>query len=380
MTAESHGRDSRRHPFFLDIEPWVMMGPDDASLLVPRAHIEEEPGALQGEVREVLAAHHRRDVDHVVLADRLAGRFANDRVHARVVDDARIAPQVVNLHRGPHGRRRSRWRSRSERRSSDVPDLVLEGAHGAAQFGRVRDDVERLARQECGDRNDAGLNRDRSFARPAFAATSRSATPMTTGSIAALRAGGMTALALDPNRELVAGCGARSVPSPIWPIWHFGGDMKPEHRINVRVFERPFANHGDRAARRQLFRRLEQHLDRSGKLVAPIHEQPASGPAASTVWASWPQACITPGFCRDVLRLDLFEDRQGIHIGPDEDHAILARAIASSPDQPRDAGSADPGANVLHTEGYKPLVYKLRGGSIPGIPIPDTRVNVADRR
>ena len=60
-------------------------------------------------------------------------------------------------------------------------------------------------------------------------------------------------------------------------------DMQPEHGIDVRVFQRTVADHGDRAARRQLLRRLEEHLYCPGERVAPLSISTVTRPSSIDV-------------------------------------------------------------------------------------------------
>jgi hypothetical protein len=56
---------------------------------------------------------------------------------------------------------------------------------------------------------------------------------------------------------------------------------------------------------------------------------------------------------RAVLDVVLLVDRERVHIGANQRHAILARAVASAFDQASDPGLVDASADVFHTSARK---------------------------
>ena len=102
----------------------------------------------------------------------------------RVVDGHGIAADIVELGRRRHASCATPATISCMRRSIRSCIAGVEGAHGAAQLGRLRQDVEGLAGLEHGDRDHGGVAADRRCARRWTAAPARSALPITTGSMA----------------------------------------------------------------------------------------------------------------------------------------------------------------------------------------------------
>jgi hypothetical protein len=61
-----------------------------------------------------------------------------------------------------------------------------------------------------------------------------------------------------------------------------------------------------------------------------------------------PQACITPSVSRPIFDIVLFQNRERIHVGPDQHDPLLAWAITCSAYQPGHARAIDAGPDVFH--------------------------------
>ena len=129
-----------------------------------------------------------------------------------------------------------------------------------------------------------------------------------------------------------------------------GEHMQAEHRLGLEVLEQAFLEHQRRAAvlagGRAFLGGLEHehHLARQVARASP--PAPRRRPAGCAVWASWPQACITPtvsplkvaGDLRGERQVGLLGHRQRVHVGAqrdpraglaaleDRDHAVVGDA------------------------------------------------------
>ena len=244
-----------------------------------------------------------------------------------IVDDTRIPANVVHLNLGPE--RPPDFRGDLNQAALQViPDVTVERPHRSPQLGGIGDHVEGLTGQERRDRHHTGFDRislagDQGLQRGHDLGTDHD------GIDRRLRSRGVPALALDPDRELVARRRARSLPQPDLPGREFGGDMQGQHRIDMGILQGAVPDHPDRAAGREFFGRLEEHLYRARELTLAVDQQ-SRQPQQHRGVGIVPTGVHHPGILRDVLDLVRLEDRQRIHIRANEHHAVLAWPSASA--------------------------------------------------
>ena len=101
----------------------------------------------------------------------------------------------------------------------------------------------------------------------------------------------------------------------IFPAGVSEDTCRPSTASTCGIFQRPVLDHGNRATRRHFLGRLEQDLDRSRKLVLAIDQQPGQPQQHGRVRIV-AAGVHHAGVSRSVLNIVLFEDRQGIHVGP----------------------------------------------------------------
>ena len=95
---------------------------------------------------------------------------------------------------------------------------------------------------------------------------------------------------------------------------------------------------------------------RAGELIAPIHEQASYAEQNGSVGIM--PASVHDAIClRAVFRLTLLNDRQRVHIGPQEYRAFRTRHGASN--DAGHPGDGDAGTNVFDLQCFEPLANKL---------------------
>ncbi len=129
--------------------------------LVAVAHADQDhrAGARFQHEREILGAHHRDElfVDPVTTDD-VGGDGGGDAGFAGVVDRHRIHAAVDRPGRAAIGARDAVG-DLADAALDEITDLGVERAHGAAELGGLRDDVEGRAGVELGDRDHRRLQR-----------------------------------------------------------------------------------------------------------------------------------------------------------------------------------------------------------------------------
>ena len=105
--------------------------------------------------------------------------------------------------------------------------------------------------------------------------------------------------------------------------WHH---MQAYDIIHMRFFHTASLHHG-KCASCSLLCGLEKnftHPDHSA-----LHSlRMRAAPRAMDTWASWPQACIKPGFMEPVRAGRILRQRQGIHVSPQGHRVSPARSAA----------------------------------------------------
>ena len=317
-----HRLHADRQRGLVQVEPRVVVTPDQPALRVLAADEPERARHLLQEVGEILGAHHQRRLAHAVLADDLGRFLAHQLGHLRVVDRRRVAPRVGVVDRAAHGRGDAA-RQRPDPLLEQIAVLGVEGAHRPAQLGGVGDDVERLPGLKRADGDDRLLGRvDHARDQRLQRGHDLRADHDRVDRVVRLRP--VAALAPDDHVEAVGRGHRRTRPQLDHANRIVLVDVQAERGVDLRVLQHAGVDHRLGASRRRLLRRLKQHLHRPGKLVAAVHQQPRHAKQHRGV------RVVAAGVhdarrLRPVLDVVLFENRQGIHVGAQEDGLPLAR-------------------------------------------------------
>ena len=109
-----------------------------------------------------------------------------------------------------------------------------------------------------------------------------------------------------------------------------GIDMNADRGVDI--VEQPLLDHPPAAERLVLLGRLEDEAHGAAKDCRADRCRCAATANPIDAWASWPQACITPGLCRGKLDAGLFLDRQGVDVGANGNLSIRRLAGADDVD------------------------------------------------
>jgi hypothetical protein len=152
-----------------------------------------------------------------------------------------------------------------------------------------------------------------------------------------------------------------------WPSWGPAGSRPPTWAARVTCSPKIACGTGFSSAPsatiifgaavlafgRHLLGRLEDELHAAAQLRAQPGQHLAT-PIRMATWQSWPQACITPTsspfHCRPRLgrerQVDLFGDRQAVHVGAQRHHRAGQRALQ----QAHHAGVGHAGAHLVQAQ------------------------------
>jgi hypothetical protein len=168
--------------------------------------------------------------------------------------------------------------------------LVPVGPHGAAELGRLRNDVVRGASRDAGDGDDDPLHR-RGVARGDVLQVADRLRRDRDRIDRLVREGGMAPTSMDPRRERVDRGGAGAVEDG--DLSHVEGRDPVSAENGLNAIERAGGHKLGRTARRHLLGMLEEKskLPFSSARCATSKRAAASSIA---VCPSCPQACITP--------------------------------------------------------------------------------------
>ena len=138
----------------------------------------------------------------------------------------------------------------------------------------------------------------------------------------------------------------------------FVGHVESEHCLNGRLVHHTFLDHGLCASRREFLGRLEAELHGTAELILAISQQASEshkdcGVAIMTTGVHYTRVLAC------VLNIVLFQDWQGVHIGPDQH--ITSGTFRGSLHQASDAGTTDPCADILNPELLEALAHELGG-------------------
>ena len=196
-----------------------------------------------------------------------------------------------------------------------------------------------------------------------------------------MRIGGVAADAFDPDREVLGRGHDGARPHRERTDRHARPIVHAIDLLDAEAVHQPVLDHRQ-SARAALFRRLEDHDRRAGK-IAGLGEI-LRGAQQHRGMAVMAAGVHLAGRLRGIREVGLLLDRQRVHIGAQPDHA----AGPAATDDADHAGPPQPRRHLVATEGPQPLgdegrgavnvVHHLRVGMEVAAPGLDVRLQLGD--
>ena len=269
--------------------------------------------------------------------------------------------------------------------STSSPHFLRQGAHGAPEFGGLRDHVAGVAGMELAHRDDGGIQRidaarhDRLQRGDQLRADQH-------GIDAFVRPRGVAAEPLDPDIDRVGRGHDRAGPDRERADRNARAVMHAIDLIDAEAVHQPVLDHRGGAGA-ALLGRLEDHHRIAGEI-------PGLGEIARGAQQHRGMAVMAAGVhlarrLGGVGQIGLLLDRQRIHVGAQPDHldVALAGRLAALDDADH-AGAAEAGRDLVAAEFPQPVRHECRGamhvvqqfGMLHGYPGARPGYRVADRR
>ena len=307
---------------------------------------------------EILGAHHRNElVVDALGADDVAGDIGGNAGLARMIHRHRIHPRVFRLGRAAIGAGDAVG-DLADAALDEIAHLGVERAHGAAELGDLRNDVEGGAGVELRDRDHRRFQRI-DVARDDRLQRAHDLRPDQHAVDCLVRTGaGMAALAVNGDLDVVGGSEHRAGGGREMA---FGETRHVVHAVDL--LDVPAGHHAvldhRLAATAAFLGGLEDHhsgaveIARLGEIFCRAEQHRGVAIMAAGVHLA--------GDLRSISYAGGFHDRQCVHVGPQADG--LARGRFAAADHADDAGAADARHHLVAAE-FPQAVGDDAGGAV----------------